>query len=130
MSLGNLIYQLNAEEKKIIRKIEKTLYKLNAVETALIFNATALREGLLPNYTRLRLHDPAATRDDNTTSFRRTLVLRQQEEKKKEKKEIKMELDALRIQRQAASQGTSMLPFKTCSRRITAKEKRLYSRNL
>ena len=45
-NFGNLIFNLPAEEKTLIRKLEKHLYKLNAAETATIFNLT--RQGDIP----------------------------------------------------------------------------------
>ena len=38
MNLGNLLFPLPEGVKKKIREIEKFSYKLNAVETAVIFN--------------------------------------------------------------------------------------------
>ena len=48
MNLGNLLFLLPQELKKKIREIEKVSYKLNAVETAVIFNKVCLKEGLYP----------------------------------------------------------------------------------
>ena len=47
-NFGQLLFHLNSEEKKIVRKIEKVIYKINAADTAIIFNNTCLKEGLLP----------------------------------------------------------------------------------
>ena len=49
-SFGYLLFPLPQEEKILIRRLEKAIYKLNAAETAIIFNETCLREGLLPRY--------------------------------------------------------------------------------
>ena len=48
MNFGNLIFPLPEEIKKKIREVEKASYKLNAVETAVIFNKVCLKEGLYP----------------------------------------------------------------------------------
>ena len=82
-NFGNLLFSLSPEERTLIRKLEKQLYKLNAAETAVIFNSTCINEGLLPKYTNLRLHDPNAADDRHTHTFRRRLAERQLEEKKK-----------------------------------------------
>ena len=37
-SLGQLIYSLHDEEKKIIRKLEKVNYKKNSCRVAILFN--------------------------------------------------------------------------------------------
>ena len=84
MNIGSLLYSLPAEEKTLVRKLEKHLYKLNAAETAVIFNTTCINEGLLPKYTNLRLHDPTAADDHHTRTFRRRLAERQLIEKHKE----------------------------------------------
>ncbi|XP_066966311.1 uncharacterized protein [Macrobrachium rosenbergii] len=46
---------------------------------------TCLKEGLLPSYTSLRLHDPTAQREPGTRSFRRTLLQRQLSSKERER---------------------------------------------
>ena len=94
-SFGSILYGLPTEIKKIIRNIEKLLYKLNSVETAIIFNQCCLKESLLPKYSELRLHDPTARRDRNTRDFRRSLVSRQLQFKKREKLKISEELQVL-----------------------------------
>ena len=50
LNFGQLLFHLPSEEKRIVRKIEKVLYKKNAADTAIIFNNTCLKEGLLPKY--------------------------------------------------------------------------------
>ena len=95
MNLGNLLFLLPQELKKKIREIEKLSYKLNAVETAVIFNKVCLKEGLYPKYTNVRLHDPNARTAPATIVFRRQLVHRQLEEKKKEKIEAHDHLQRL-----------------------------------
>ena len=83
-TIGSLLSTLPAEEKIVIRRIEKILYKINAAETALLYNKTCIKEGLLPKYTHLRLHDPNAAADAHTLAFRRRLTERQIEEKEKD----------------------------------------------
>ena len=48
MPYGELIHHLPVEEKRIIRKIEKTNEKLNSCKTAVLFNKVCLNEGLKP----------------------------------------------------------------------------------
>ena len=84
MNIGNLLFQLPTNERNLVRKLEKQLYKLNAAETAVTFNTTCINEGLLPKYTNLRLHDPTAAEDRHTRTFRRRLAERQLKEKEKE----------------------------------------------
>ena len=98
MNFGDIIFPLPTEERKIIRRIEKTIYKINSAKTAIIFNESCLKEGLLPKYSILRLHDPTASRDINTRNFRRSLVTRQLRQKKEERKNLSDELRSLHQQ--------------------------------
>ena len=93
--LGNLLFGLPEEVKKIIRQYEKSCIKINSLELAVIFNKTCIREGILPKYTNLRLHDPTARRAPATAAFRRTLIHRQLEEKQQELLRQKEEQHAL-----------------------------------
>ena len=97
-TFGSLLFCLPPQEKSIARKLEKLLYKLNAAETAVIFNRICLQEGLLPKYTQLRLHDPDAARDGHTRAFRRRLAVRQLESKKDIVRRLKKEVADLRQQ--------------------------------
>ena len=97
-NLGQLLYQLPAEVKTLIRKLEKFLYKLNAAETAITFNKVCMKEGLLPKYTNLRLHDPTAADDRHTLAFRRRLAQRQLEEKQEEARHIASAVEDLQQQ--------------------------------
>ena len=81
-SLGQLIYSLHDEEKKIIRKLEKVNYKKNSCRVAILFNEICLKEGLYPNYTRLHLHNPSWQNSDNIAAFRKELIERQVLEKR------------------------------------------------
>ena len=95
LNFGQLLFHLQPEEKKIVRKIEKVSYKINAADTAIVFNNTCLKEGLLPKYTNLRLHDPTASSEINTWNFRKNLVSRQLQTKKEEKASLSDELRSL-----------------------------------
>ena len=97
-NFGNVIFHLPIEEKALARKLEKLLYKLNAAETAAVYNKICLQEGLLPNYTRLRLHDPAAAQEDNTRAFRRRLASQQLRDKQERIRQLKEEIHQARQQ--------------------------------
>ena len=49
-NLGDLLFLLSVQEKALIKELEKQLYKVNAAETAVIFNKTCIQEGLLPKW--------------------------------------------------------------------------------
>ena len=49
----------NVETKREFRSLEKVYKKLQKVNCDILFNETCLRNDLLPNYTRLKLHFPS-----------------------------------------------------------------------
>ena len=97
-NFGEIIFPLPLEEKVLVRKLEKLYYKLNAAETAATFNKICLQEGLLPKYTRLRLHDPNAAQDVNTSAFRRRLATHQLAEKEERIRSLKEEIHQTRTE--------------------------------
>ena len=97
-NFGNIIFPLPQEEKNLARKLEKLFYKLNAAEATATFNRICLQEGLLPNYTRIRLHDPTAAQEDNTCAFRRRLATRQLQEKQQLIRSLKEEIHQVKAQ--------------------------------
>ena len=50
MTFGRLLHLLPQDERQIVRQLEKLAYKINAAETAIIFNETCIQEGLHPKY--------------------------------------------------------------------------------
>ena len=95
VNIGRLLFSLPLQEKSLIRKLEKVYYKLNAAETAVTFNRTCINEGLLPSYTKLRLHDPSAADHRDTRAFRRRLIERQLKEKENLVRSLNKEADDL-----------------------------------
>ena len=104
-TFGYLLSSITNDERTVVRQIEKTLYKINSAKSALIFNYTCIKEGLLPGYTRLRLHDPDAAADNHTITFRRRLLERQHKEKEDEVKDAKQKLTDLHQQWQDLQDG-------------------------
>ena len=74
MTLGRIVHLLPQDERKTVRRLEKLAYKINAAETAAIFNETCIQEGLLPRYTNLRLQGPQAAHTSQSAAYRRSLV--------------------------------------------------------
>ena len=60
--IGNLLYDLPNDTKRLIRKYESTEKKLIKANFALIYNTTCINEDILPKYTNVKLHDPGARR--------------------------------------------------------------------
>ena len=50
------------------------LIKLYRQNMSLLFNQTCLNEGLLPNYTYIKIHDSAAHNDTDTQKYRCSLL--------------------------------------------------------
>jgi uncharacterized protein (DUF1778 family) len=77
MSLGNLIFNFSVPIKSLIRRIEKNNKKIVNKKYSLVFNETCIKEQLLPNYTDIRTHDPAAREESITVRYRFQLIERQ-----------------------------------------------------
>lgn len=54
MDLGRLLLELHPENRDLLRKREKTIYKHNNATVAVDFNKTCIINGLLPKYTYCR----------------------------------------------------------------------------
>ena len=51
LSIGDLVFKLEPEQKRIVRCIEKAKKQYVNNKYAVIFNTKCIDEGLLPNYT-------------------------------------------------------------------------------
>ena len=80
--IGDLIDNATDTAKCIVRSLEKLQKKLANARNAVVFDQTCILNGLLPNYTNIRLHDPAVTRRHITQDFKKKLVEEQIKEKK------------------------------------------------
>lgn len=96
MDIGRLIYNLPHNVKNTIRKIEKTQKKLVNNQSATVFNQTCLQENILPTYTNIRTHDPAARSEHITMEYRKKLLQRQIRIKEEEELHIQQQLRDLR----------------------------------
>ena len=70
MSIGNILFNLPKQVKKTVRSIETIQRKLVKAQNALVFNQTAIKEDLLPNYTNIKTHDPATKQKAFTKEYR------------------------------------------------------------
>ena len=95
MSLGNLIFYLRNDQKVLIRKIEKLQRKREKTKNGVIFNQTCLQEDILPKYTNIKVHDPAARKTAFTKEYRRKLVQLQLKTKEEALVSVQRKLDAL-----------------------------------
>ena len=85
-TFGETLSQLEPETRKIVRRIEQNQKKITNAHYAVVFDKKCLEEGLLPNFTNIRLHDPAVRNRPFTLDFRRRLI--EEQVKVKEKKLI------------------------------------------
>ena len=123
-NLGNLLFPLPYQEKHLIRRLEKSIYKLNSAETAVVFNQTCLQEGLLPRYTNLRLHDPSTANDRHTLAFRRRLAERQLAEKKEEARRAHEVVEGLKLQWDSLQSNEDRVPIKNILQSLQEKDKK------
>jgi hypothetical protein len=80
-NVGQILQQINNQEFSCnLRSLEKLNKKLINKQHALSFNLTCIKEKLLPHYTNIRLHDPAARHETFTKEYRVNLMERQAEQ--------------------------------------------------
>ena len=95
MNLGSLINETPPETRLIIRKIEKQQKKLSKCDSSISFNRHCLQEDILPKYSHIKLHDPAAKRKTFTKEFQRSLVSFQLKQKEKQREKLDLKLSQL-----------------------------------
>ncbi|XP_043202156.1 uncharacterized protein LOC122370546 isoform X2 [Amphibalanus amphitrite] len=95
MNFADLIHRIDENSKKIVNKIIKTQTKLSKCESAITFNGLCLKEDLLPKFTNIRLHDPAAKNEAFTKDFRKKLVEEQLRKKESLRSQIQDKLSNL-----------------------------------
>ena len=53
VSIGDLVFNLEADQKRIVRSIERAQKQHISCKYAVIFNTKCVQEGLLPKYTHI-----------------------------------------------------------------------------
>lgn len=97
-NIGYFINQLPKVHKKTIRELEKTSKKLIDSEYAVVFNKCCISEKLLPKYSDIKTHDPAARYEKFTRQYREKLVEFQLEKSLQRAKDLREEVTNLRNQ--------------------------------
>ena len=87
-TFGEVLFQLESETRNLVRRIEQNQKKITNAQYAVVFDKTCIQEGLLPNFTNIRLHDPAVRKRRFTLDFRRKLI--DEQVKVKEKKLLEL----------------------------------------
>ena len=137
--IGELIFRLPLQERRIVRNLERSEKKLTNAKHAVQFNKTCISERLLPTFSNIRLHDHAIKEEQFTTEFRVKLVERQLFEKEKTVKKLEVEqteaycafqtlnIDTcLRIDITDALQEKARSYKEVCGTRIAKKLNKLY----
>ena len=85
MTLTALLHTIPEELRRTYRKYENCCKKLINNTWSARFNEICLKEEILPNYSRLKLHDPAVAETNETLKYRTYLVEKELEEKRQQK---------------------------------------------
>ena len=88
---GEEIYSLPEDLRKLFRKYENVNKKLINIKWSIEFNSTCLKENILPNYSRIRHHDPAIAKTMTTLKYRRYIIDREITNSKKKKDDLQKE---------------------------------------
>ena len=81
--LGQLIYGLPPDVRKLVRRLEKCGLKLVREMCCVKYNEVCLRENILPKYSNIKLHDSTLRNEPFTLEFRRRLIQRELDNAKK-----------------------------------------------
>ena len=88
MSYAEVLYTVPEELRRLFREYERIAKKLINLKWSNEFNSLCKKENILPNYSRLRHHDPAVATTVTTLKYRKYLIDREINNKKKKKVEL------------------------------------------
>ena len=91
MTYSSELFKLPQLWRNTIKKLEGIKVKFIEAKWSLIFNDICLKENLLPNYTRMRHHDPALASSRDTLQYRKSIVIRELKIKKETKSRLELE---------------------------------------
>ena len=94
MSYATLLHTIPEELRHLYREYERTHKKMTHAHWSIEFNSICIKENMLPNYSRIRHHDPAVASTETTLAYRKYLV----EREIVGKKAIKVELECKKEQ--------------------------------
>ena len=90
MTFGNLLFNVPVDLRKLYRKLEDTRKKLLKAKWSITFNNVCLKENIMPNYSRIRHHDPAVATTSHTIGYRVYLIKREIELKEQAIKKLSL----------------------------------------
>ena len=82
MAYAQLLHQIPEQLRRLYRNYEALRKKQIQNEWSIIFNEICLQEDILPNFTRIKHHDPAVGRTRTTHKYRNYLLEREITKKK------------------------------------------------
>ena len=91
MTYANLLHTVPEGLRQQYRRHESLCKKLVNLEWSTKFNSICLQEEILPNFSTLRLHDPAVALTAKTMKYRRYLVERELDSKEKQRIDIELQ---------------------------------------
>ena len=91
MTYAELLHTIPAGLKTAYRKFENVSKKLQNIHWSMEFNSICLKENILPNFSKIKHHDPALPITDATHKYRRHLVLHEMKNKEKQKTTLEHE---------------------------------------
>ena len=93
--IADLIQKVDANIKRKFRLLERTKSNIIKKEWSIKYNEICIKENLLPKYTKLRLHDPAARTTNTTINYRKYLIRRQVTNSKLALEKLKSKCDEI-----------------------------------
>ena len=96
MNYATLLHTIPEGLRTAYRRYENNCKKLVNNKWSTKFNSICLEEEILPNFSRIRLHDPAVAQTGKTLKYRRYLVERELESKDNQKIELEQQIETAR----------------------------------
>ena len=93
MAYAQLLHQIPEQLRRLYRNYESLRKKIIQNNWSMKFNEICLQEGILPNFTRIRHHDPAVATTRTTHKYRSYLLEREIEKKKKNGLELQKNIE-------------------------------------
>ena len=81
MDYGELLFNIPSELRHLFRKLENNEKKIIRNKWSKTFNDVCINENIMPNFSRIRHHDPALANTPRTIEYRKYLIERELEQK-------------------------------------------------
>ena len=111
MDYGQLLFNIPPQLRTLFRKLENNEKKIIKNKWSKTFNNVCLNENIMPNFSRIRHHDPAVANTPRTIEYRKYLIRRELELKDDILKRLIQERENL-------NENISEFPFDNASKLI------------